>query len=331
MKTENVLVEEEKLVEHFQDLFGTEIKNPVNEAFDSQVNEEVLNEIRKVKQSKQRVPVDYEVVREVIKGLPLGKSPGPAGVRGELIKYSLGSRVPKIITKLLECLINVRIMPEIMNKGTIVPILKDSKGDRSCVNNIRGITLSDILSIIFELYILNRVERQLKLDKRQFGFRKKASTSHAFWAFEEARRQLAREGKPGYVIFMDFSKAFDKVTRFKLFATMIGKIHELEWLALVQYYAVATVCVLVHLTGKMSRTFKTKVGVKQGGPFSPTGFNMGINLIICIMVLSGLLYVTRGIKSGAIIYADDTTAIVDSAIKMHQLIKIMHQLDKGSP
>lgn len=173
------------------------------------------------------------MVREVIKGLPLGKSPGPAGVRGELIKYSLGSRVPKIITKLLECLINVRIMPEIMNKGTIVPILKDSKGDRSCVNNIRGITLSDILSIIFELYILNRVERQLKLDKRQFGFRKKASTSHAFWAFEEARRQLAREGKPGYVIFMDFSKAFDKVTRFKLFATMIGKIHELEWLALV--------------------------------------------------------------------------------------------------
>ena len=97
---------------------------------------------------------------------------------------------------------------------------------------------------------------------------------------------------------------------------------------MVQYYAVATVCVMVHLTGRQSKEFKTKVGVKQGGPFSPTGFNMDINLMIIITVASGLLYITRGVTSGAINYADDTTAIVDCSAKMHELIKIMEKYCK---
>jgi hypothetical protein len=93
------------------------------------------------------------------------------------------------------------------------------------------------------------VEKTLKLDNKQFGFRKNASTNHAFWSNEEARRQLAREKKKGYVVFMDFSKAFDKVTRSKLFVALIGKLHELEWLALVNYYDIGTVCVVVHKNG----------------------------------------------------------------------------------
>ena len=55
-----------------------------------------------------------------------------------------------------------------MNAGLIVSILKDAKGDTCAVNNVRGITLSDIISIIFELFMLGILNTSLDLDPMLF-------------------------------------------------------------------------------------------------------------------------------------------------------------------
>ena len=63
--------------------------------------------------------------------------------------------------------------------------------------------------------------------------------------------------------------------------------------------------------------------MKQGGPFSPTGFNKQINPMIVILNESGKLFTIRAVNGGAIVYADDTTSITESAEKMHEVIKLM--------
>ena len=109
----------------------------------------------------------------------------------------------------------------------------------------------------------------------------------------------------------------------KMFLSLIGDLHELEWLALYNYFQVGSVSVFIHKNNNLSRSFKTRVGVKQGGPFSPTGFNKQINPMIMWLIRSGQLLKIREVNGGVILYADDTTAITDSAEKMHQVIKIM--------
>ena len=170
------------------------------------------------------------------------------------------------------------------------------------------------------MYILKLINIKLHLDPRQYGFRKASSTSHAFCVYEEARRQLDKEGKKGFVIFLDFSKAFDKVTRSKLMVSLIGDLGALEWYALVRYYEVGKVKVFIHKLNMDLEEFATIVGVKQGGPFSPTAFNKYINKLIIRLIDSGELVVIRRVKGGCIVYADDTTVVTDSAEKMHRII-----------
>ena len=295
----------------------------MNQEFDEAINTKVKEAKERIEQDNRMGYVNTEEIMEVMRKLPLGKSPGPAQVKCELVKYSTRSRSVFVISKFLEKMINCRTVPKNMNRGTIVPIIKDEKGEVSSIKNIRGITVSGVMSVIFEHYILEQINKKIKLDDRQYGFRKKSSTSHAFWVYEGARRQLHSEGKKGYVIFLDFSKAFDKVTRNKMLVALKDDLNELEWLALANYYEVAMVNVFVHKSGGTTEWFATKVGVKQGGPFSPTGFNKHINACITEIVDSNMTITIRKVKGGILVYADDTTVISRSAEQMHSIIAMM--------
>ena len=57
-------------------------------------------------------------------------------------------------------------MPENFNLGRITPILKDTNKSNKMINNIRPITVSDVISNIFEKYLLYRVNEQIK-DKKE--------------------------------------------------------------------------------------------------------------------------------------------------------------------
>ena len=56
----------------------------------------------------------------------------------------------------------------------IVPIIiKDRLGDISDVNNYRGITLSPVISKLFEYYLLDKYQAAMTTSDVQFGFKKK--------------------------------------------------------------------------------------------------------------------------------------------------------------
>ncbi|RNA44136.1 hypothetical protein BpHYR1_007252 [Brachionus plicatilis] len=81
-------------------------------------------------------------IREVLKSIPNGKSPGFANISGEILK----------------------IAPYLFNIGIIKPIVKDFKSDPNDIVNLRPITVSDILVRL--VLILSQVNQIFDLTKK---------------------------------------------------------------------------------------------------------------------------------------------------------------------
>jgi len=62
-------------------------------------------------------------------------------------------------------------VPESFATGVITPIIKDKRADITAVDNYRPITLSSIISKIFEYMLLHDVSVLITSDDLQFGFK----------------------------------------------------------------------------------------------------------------------------------------------------------------
>ena len=69
--------------------------------------------------------------------------------------------------------------------GIIVPLLKCKHGDAFQLDMYRGITLSPVLSKLFESVLLDLFGLFLTSSDLQFGFKKNLGCSHALFAFNE--------------------------------------------------------------------------------------------------------------------------------------------------
>jgi hypothetical protein len=66
-----------------------------------------------------------------------------------------------------------------------VPILKDSKnnvGKSSTMDDFHGITISPVISKVFQSCILDRYQQYFVTSDNQFGYKKGLSCSHAIYS-----------------------------------------------------------------------------------------------------------------------------------------------------
>ena len=113
--------------------------------------------------------VNTECIERCIRQLKLGKAAGLDNIVAEHIVYSHPSLV--IHVKLLfTMMLNHYYVPDAFGSGIIVPIIKDKSGDLSSVDNYRPITLSPVMSKLFESFILEKYSDCMKSDDLQFGF-----------------------------------------------------------------------------------------------------------------------------------------------------------------
>ena len=153
------------------------------------------------------------------------KAAGIDTIISELLK-NLDEPTLKIIVRILNKIFDSGDFPEEWAVGIIVILFKG--GERNDLNNYRGITL---LSVIGKLLvgILNErltkfVEKYKIVHENQTGFRKGyRTTDHIFTLYSVINHTVNVKKKPLYVCFVDFKKAFDKVS------------HALLWQKLVNY------------------------------------------------------------------------------------------------
>jgi len=84
-------------------------------------------------------------------------------------------------------------------------------GDLSNVDIYRGITLTPVISKLFESVLLSLYGDYLYSDQLQFGFKENSGCSDALFTFTESVKYFNKHNSKVYCTFLDASKAFDKV------------------------------------------------------------------------------------------------------------------------
>ena len=98
-----------------------------------------------------------------------GKAAGVDGISVEHITLAHPILVVQL-TLLFNIIYIHSIVPDDFGKGLVIPLLKNVDGNQFVSENYRGITLSPVISKLFEVVMMAIFEKQLNSDSLQFGF-----------------------------------------------------------------------------------------------------------------------------------------------------------------
>ena len=289
----------------YNQLFNT--SNQPDEQRDEYEENKLKNLISNFKESKScrdKINIQTQTVSEIIQNLKNGKAVGFSGVSNEMLKYGKTNGINLALTHLMEWMINEAIMPKLFNISILKPLIKDITKDSNNLNNLRPLSISDLYTNIFEKLILFEIRRDHPDHEKQFGFKANSSCSHATFILSETLKYCKKLNKTTYVISIDASKAFDKVSRTKLWITMFElKIRSALIIALMVYYS--NYYIIVNNDRNYAAPFITTYGVKQGGCISPDLYKI-YSEIIAIQISNLKLGITYGqMNIDILMYADD--------------------------
>ena len=153
-------------------------------------------------------------IRNGIKTLNSGKSPGYDGITKEHLKHA-GEGVIEVLCLAYNWIYQVEYVPINFRRGVQVPLYKGKNAPILDVNNYRGITLLTTFNKLFEIIIWKRMERwwvdTSVLSDLQGACRKGTSCVHTAYLLQEAIATNLQTSQKVFVTYLDVSKAFDGV------------------------------------------------------------------------------------------------------------------------
>ena len=157
------------------------------------------------------------MILEKLSKLDVNKSIGPDEIHGKLL-FELRFELVKPLTKLFTLSIRLGSVPQDWRDANVVPLFK--KGSRSKAQNYRPVSLTSVVGKILESIIKDNVvehlDRHKLLRDSQHGFLSGRSCLTNLLDFLETVTAEIDDGNDVDLIYLDFSKAFDKVPHCRL-------------------------------------------------------------------------------------------------------------------
>jgi hypothetical protein len=263
--------------------------------------------------SNEVIEISNQQVIEALNKLNLKKATSWDFIPGETFSYFIESNeCIMLLTNLLNALIKGTLIPDQLSLARLLCLNKNAQ-EPGTVDTIRPIVIVGLFWKLIE-YPLQQQLKLAKLNKAQLGFREKLSTELNLLRLRQRVKTLLYKDynrktklKKIYILFLDFSQAFDSV-----------KLEKLVRKLLIKKVPVPVVNTLIKMfnSSKISINLldiiNINAGVGQGKICSPTLFNIFID---------DLLDITDKNCNTSLAFADDTAFINESFEQLTHLIQ----------
>ena len=218
------------------------------------------------------------------------------------------------------CIVHGYISNSYLNT-TIVPICKNKNENMSDTSNYRPVAVATVVSKLLEHFILSNISPFLGTRDNQFGFKAGHSTDQCTFLLKQTASYFVTHGSSVHAVFLDASKAFDRVLHMKLLVKLIQRKVPMCFACLLKHwYKEQTMQIK---WGKhFSEPFHVSNGVRQGGVLSPYLF---------AVYLDDLSNELNNIKAGCyigeallnhLIFADDICVFCPSVRWLQRILDV---------
>jgi Reverse transcriptase (RNA-dependent DNA polymerase) len=254
-----------------------------------------------VEPDSQLPPASPDEIKQILRRLKKKKAPGPDGIPNLALKLLPQKGVAHLVA-IANATLRLRHFPAKWKEADVALLLKAGKS-ANFPQNFRPISLLPTMGKILEKIILTRLDQEVEalelIQPEQCGFRSQHSTTHqALRVVETITRGFGRRDVTG-ALFLDISKAFDKVWHQGLLWKMLEAGISLPMVQLVRSF-LRRRYFRVKLPSVRSTPRQILAGVPQGSVLAPRLF---------IIYTSD---VPKAAGTTQALYADDTAILASS-------------------
>ena len=284
---------------------------------------------RKLPSNEQEPLPLLSEVENAIKKQSSGKSPGLDGIPAELVKAT-GPYGVKMLQRLCTSISMIRESchwPEDWKIQEFVVLFKS--GDPKLNSKYRTIALISHTSKIFFLIIVDRLKRKLESEQpeEQAAYRKERGTRGMLVCLQVLIEQVIAMNQQAFIMFIDYSKAFDSVCYSQLFNAFLEMGFPKHLVTLLQSLYVNQ-RVIIRSNSEHTSEFEIRKGARQGCIVSPHLFvtytEKGIT--DAEASFSGITIGDKAISN--LRYADETALIENSKEALDHLTKNVNEVGK---